>query len=48
MPVVGLLSSTDMSDTQMSAFRSGLGETGYVEGRNVTFFLHSAGGDFDR
>src|SRR5947209_6002377 len=46
--VVGLLSSTDLSDAQMSAFRTGLGETGYIEGRNLTLLLHSAGGDFDR
>src|SRR3954471_19871088 len=48
MPVVGLLSSTDLPDAQMSAFRSGLGETGYVEGRNMAILLHSADGDFDR
>jgi putative ABC transport system substrate-binding protein len=48
MPVIGLLSSTDLPDAQMSAFRSGLGETGYVEGRNMTILLHSADGNFDR
>ena len=48
MPVIGLLSSTDLPDAQMSAFRIGLTETGYVEGRNMTILLHSADGDFDR
>ena len=48
MPVIGLLSSTGLPDAQMSAFRSGLGEAGYVEGRNMTILLHSADGDFDR
>ena len=48
MPVIGLLSSTGLPDAQMSAFRSGLGETGYVDGRNMTILLHSADGDFDR
>src|SRR3954452_7385643 len=47
-PVVGLLSATDLSEAQMSAFRSGLGEISYVEGRNITILLRSAGGDFDR
>jgi putative ABC transport system substrate-binding protein len=37
MPVIGLLSSTspDSQPTDISAFHRGLGEAGYVEGRNV-------------
>ena len=48
MPLIGVLSSTGLSDAQMSALRSGLAESGYVEGRNLTILLHSAHGDFDR
>jgi putative ABC transport system substrate-binding protein len=38
-PVVGFLSSEspDLWERRLSAFRQGLGETGYVEGRNVAF-----------
>jgi len=39
MSVIGLLSATDTSEAQMSAFRSGLGETGYAEGRNAPPFF---------
>ena len=48
MPVIGVLSSTNVSDAQMSALRSGLAENGCVEGLNLTILLHSAYGDFDR
>ena len=39
MPVVGYLytGSPDTSAHLVAAFRSGLGEGGYLEGRNVTF-----------
>jgi putative tryptophan/tyrosine transport system substrate-binding protein len=38
MPVIGLLGSEspDWYTDRLRAFREGLGETGYVEGRNVT------------
>ena len=38
MPVIGLLGSEspDWYADRLRAFREGLGETGYVEGRNVT------------
>ena len=38
MPVIGFLgsSSPDQFARPLSAFRQGLNETGYVEGRNVT------------
>lgn len=48
MPIVGLLSSTDLPDAQMGAFRGGLDEAGYIEGRNMTILLYSADGNFDR
>jgi putative tryptophan/tyrosine transport system substrate-binding protein len=39
LPVIGLLSGgTSEADAfRVSAFRKGLGETGYAEGRNVKF-----------
>ena len=39
MPVIGLLSggTPDAEASNVNAFRQGLGETGYVEGRNVAF-----------
>jgi putative ABC transport system substrate-binding protein len=38
LPVIGLLGSetADWYADRLRAFREGLGETGYVEGRNVT------------
>jgi putative ABC transport system substrate-binding protein len=50
MPVIGLLAA--VSETQwaerMTVFRRGLGETGYVEGRNVAIEYRWAEGQFDR
>jgi putative ABC transport system substrate-binding protein len=50
MPVIGLLSSnTSESDAlRVTAFRRGLSDTGYVEGRNVTIEYRWAGGQYDR
>ena len=48
MPVVGLLSGTDREPRQMDAIRKGLGETGYVEGKNVAIEFRWAEGQFDR
>jgi putative ABC transport system substrate-binding protein len=50
MPVIGAL-GLDSPDTRVdvfNAFRQGLGETGYVEGRNVAIEFHSAENQFDR
>jgi putative ABC transport system substrate-binding protein len=50
MPVVGFL-SRESADTLLSrarAFRFGLGETGYVDGRNVTIEYRWAEGQRDR
>jgi putative tryptophan/tyrosine transport system substrate-binding protein len=49
MPRVGVLSSRASDDVPelMAAFREGLKETGYVEGRNVAFEFRWAGG-YDR
>jgi putative ABC transport system substrate-binding protein len=50
LPVVGLVTarSADASAGAAAAFRKGLGETGYVEGQNVTVEYHWLEGQFDR
>ena len=50
MPVVGFLSSRSAEDSirVVAAFRQGLAETGYVEGRNVVIEFSWAQGQFDR
>src|SRR5262249_11575377 len=50
IPVVGVLysGSSEMFSTLMAAFRQGLDETGYVEGRNVALEIHLADGHYDR
>jgi putative ABC transport system substrate-binding protein len=51
MPVVGLVSGSSAdawARYNEAAFRKGLGETGYVEGQNVTVEYHWLEGQFDR
>jgi putative ABC transport system substrate-binding protein len=50
MPVIGVLYGTSAAAwaDRMVAFRRGLGETGYVEGRNVTIEYRWADGQLDR
>jgi putative ABC transport system substrate-binding protein len=50
LPVVGFVSgsSLDASARFVAAFRKGLGETGYIEGRNLTVEFHWLHGQFDR
>jgi putative ABC transport system substrate-binding protein len=50
MPVVGLIygGSADVSADRVRAFRQGLSEVGYAEGRNVTVEYHILDGKFDR
>jgi putative tryptophan/tyrosine transport system substrate-binding protein len=46
MPVIGFLG--DITPDRYAAFRQGLGETGYVEGRNVAIEHRRAEGHYDR
>src|ERR1700682_2270989 len=50
LPVIGFVGagSADASADRVRAFRKGLGETGYVEGRNVTVEHHWLEGQYDR
>ena len=50
MPVIGFLGSETASlwDDRLAAFRQGLGETGFVEGRNVAIEYRWAEGHNDR
>jgi ABC-type uncharacterized transport system substrate-binding protein len=50
MPVIGFLSPRSPSESShlVAAFRQGLGESGYVEGRNVTVEYRWAEGQSDR
>ena len=50
MPVVGFMSARSPSEaaSDLAAFRQGLGQTGYFEGKNVTIEYHWAEGHYDR
>jgi len=51
--VIGWLSILDsdssaLADQSLAAFRQGLGEAGYIEGKNLAIQYRWAGGDYDR
>jgi putative tryptophan/tyrosine transport system substrate-binding protein len=51
LPVIGFVeagSADALAGYAAAAFRKGLGETGYVEGQNVTVEYHWLAGQFDR
>jgi putative tryptophan/tyrosine transport system substrate-binding protein len=50
MPVIGFLTSTppQLFANMIDAFRQGLAELGYAEGRNVTFEYRTAGAEYER
>ena len=45
---VGLLTTATLDAAGLGAVKKGLGERGYVEGRNVTFIARAAEGKYDR
>jgi putative tryptophan/tyrosine transport system substrate-binding protein len=48
LPLVGYLASSQLVDSFVTAFKQGLSEFGYVEGRSVTIEYRSADGEVDR
>ena len=47
MPIVAFLSVGSPDASRVNAFRKGLGETGYVEGRNVQVEYHWLEGQYE-
>ena len=47
-PVIGFLGNGEQGADTLAAFRSGLNDAGYVEGRNVAIEYASAHGEYDR
>jgi putative ABC transport system substrate-binding protein len=47
-PKIGYLSSIGLEEKGLSAFRQGLAEFGYVEGKNISIEYRHADGNYDR
>src|SRR5262249_11441246 len=48
-PVVGIMHATAQPNSYLvTAFKEGLSQTGYIDGRNVTLEFRSAEGQYDR
>src|SRR5262245_46335807 len=48
IPLIGYVSSASADASYMAAFRQGLADLGYADGRNVTVDFHWADGRFER
>ena len=48
MPVIGFLDGAELAPSIIDAFRQGLSEQGFVEGKNVAIEFRSAEGHYDR
>ena len=48
LPVVGLLRSTEIAESNIAAFRRGLSDSGYTDGKNVTVDIRVAEGKRDQ
>jgi hypothetical protein len=48
LPVIGLLAAVSKNEEQMSGFRQGLKQSGFVEGENVSILYRSAENEIDR
>jgi putative ABC transport system substrate-binding protein len=48
MPVVGFVSSASADTSYMAAFRQGVADLGYTDGRNVAIEFRWADGKFER
>jgi putative tryptophan/tyrosine transport system substrate-binding protein len=48
MPIIGIVTAIPIPNFEAAAFRGGLAETGFTEGRDVSIEEHGADGQYDR